>query len=103
MTNQTDPPGYGPLILFLIAVFLTGAIFILALPPLEPDEPDYHTLIWHSRPDLIHLSGRYRVLIYNEYGDYIGYIHLSRTEMGKPVKIITDYQFKSNQYSDVLH
>jgi hypothetical protein len=91
--NQTEPTSYGPLILFLIAVFLTGAIFIVSLPPIEAAEPDYHTLIWHSRPDLLHLSGKYRVLIYNESGEYIGYIHLSRTEMSKPVRIYTDYQF----------
>ena len=106
--KPTDQPrdGYGALVLFLTAVAISGALFlVLLLPPLEASEPDYTNLVWHSRPDLLHLSGRYRVLIYNEYGDYIGYLHLSRTEMGKPLRIITDYQFNqpSTEYSDALH
>ena len=95
MKPTDQPRGYGALVLFLIAVALSGALFLVLLPPFEAPEPDYTNLVWHSRPDLLHLSGKYRVIIYNEYGDYIGYIHLSRTEMDKPLKIITDYQFKT--------
>lgn len=90
-TNQPPPTKY--IALFVLAVAFCGAVFVYALPPLEAPEPEYHTIIWHSRPDLLHLSGRYRVLIYNESGEYIGYLHLSRTEMAKPLRIITDYQF----------
>ena len=102
MKLTANPPGYGPLVLFIIVVAISAALFIVLLPPLEATEPDYNTLVWHSRPDLLHLSGKYRVIIYNEYGDYIGYIHLSRTEMGKPLKIITDYQFQPNTYSHAI-
>lgn len=84
---------YPSLILFIIAVFVSGLALYVLLPPVEPPEPVYTTLIWHTSPDLMHSSGKYRVMIYNERNEYIGFVHLTRSEMGKPVKIIVDYRF----------
>ena len=47
--------------------------------------PDPVTLELTTRPDLLHISGKYRVLVYN--GDeYIGYMHLTHTELSRGLK-----------------